>query len=77
MQSVQIFDLDLLYSVLEANGVKEFIFIITGLVVTLRTFHGELDQVKKEEPVLLRGVNIVKKLGFPDVIMPGKWLCHG
>lgn len=43
-----------------------------GLVVTLRMFHGELDQVKKEEPVLLRGVNIVKKLGFPDVIMPGK-----
>ena len=34
-------------------------------------FHGDLDQVKKEEPVLLRGVNVVKKLGFPDVIMPG------
>ena len=42
-----------------------------GLVVTLRMFHGDLDQVKKEEPVLLRGVNVVKKLGFPDVIMPG------
>ena len=48
---------------------------ITGLVVTLRMFHGELEQVKKEEPVLLRGVNVVKKLGFPDVIMPGKTQC--
>ncbi len=35
-------------------------------------FHGDLEQVRREEPVLLRGVNVTKKLGFADVIMPGE-----
>jgi hypothetical protein len=33
--------------------------------------HGDLEKVKKEEPLLLKGAAITRKLGFSDVIMPG------
>lgn len=42
-----------------------------GIVVGVRMLHGDLEQVRKEEPVLMRGIAITRKLGFSDVIMPG------
>lgn len=44
----------------------------SGIYVSLRMFHGDLDKVQHENPLLLpKGIPIVRKLGFPDVIMPG------
>ncbi|XP_058116112.1 dedicator of cytokinesis protein 3 [Anopheles ziemanni] len=42
-----------------------------GLVVSMKLLHGEISQVKQEQPVLFQGTAITKKIGFPDVIMPG------
>ncbi|XP_069759916.1 dedicator of cytokinesis protein 4-like isoform X6 [Narcine bancroftii] len=43
-----------------------------GLSVTLQLLHGDIDQIRREYPVLFtRGVAITRKLGFSDIIMPG------
>ncbi|XP_055588289.1 dedicator of cytokinesis protein 3 isoform X2 [Uranotaenia lowii] len=42
-----------------------------GLVVSLKLIHGGLNQARIEQPVLFQGTAITKKIGFPDVIMPG------
>ncbi|KAK2163113.1 hypothetical protein LSH36_85g03072 [Paralvinella palmiformis] len=39
--------------------------------VSLRLFCGDLQSVKKAEPVLLKSCAITRKMGFSDVIMPG------
>lgn len=33
--------------------------------------HGELNQIKEDNPLLFKNVSLTNKLGFPDVIMPG------
>lgn len=33
--------------------------------------HGELNQIKEDNPMLFKNTSLTKKLGFPDVIMPG------
>lgn len=33
--------------------------------------HGELSQVREENPLLFKNICLTKKLGFSDVIMPG------
>ncbi|XP_052889360.1 dedicator of cytokinesis protein 3 isoform X2 [Anopheles moucheti] len=42
-----------------------------GLVVSMKLLHGEISQAKLEQPILFQGTAITKKIGFPDVIMPG------
>ncbi|XP_076248536.1 dedicator of cytokinesis spg isoform X2 [Calliopsis andreniformis] len=42
-----------------------------GIVASLRVLHGELSQVREENPLLFKNVCLTKKLGFSDVIMPG------
>ncbi|XP_048404368.1 dedicator of cytokinesis protein 4 isoform X10 [Stegostoma tigrinum] len=43
-----------------------------GLSVALQLLHGDIDQIRREYPVLFtRGVAITRKLGFSDIIMPG------
>lgn len=42
-----------------------------GIVVSLRVLHGELSQVRVENPLLFKNICLTKKLGFSDVIMPG------
>lgn len=42
-----------------------------GIVVSLRMLHGELSQVRDENPLLFKNICLTKKLGFSDVIMPG------
>ncbi|KAG8233145.1 hypothetical protein J437_LFUL010375, partial [Ladona fulva] len=42
-----------------------------GIVVSLRMLHGELAQVREENPLLFKNVSLTRKLGFSDVIMPG------
>ncbi|XP_034947378.1 dedicator of cytokinesis protein 3 [Chelonus insularis] len=42
-----------------------------GIVVSLRVLHGELSQVREENPHLFKNVCLTRKLGFSDVIMPG------
>jgi len=42
-----------------------------GIVVSLKLLHGGLGQAKQEQPLLFQGSTITRKMGFPDVIMPG------
>ncbi|XP_061418833.1 LOW QUALITY PROTEIN: dedicator of cytokinesis protein 4 [Lethenteron reissneri] len=43
-----------------------------GLLVSLQLFHGDMEVVRRENPLALgRGVSIARKLGAAEVIMPG------
>uniref|UniRef100_A0A8C1C9M3 Dedicator of cytokinesis 3 n=2 Tax=Cyprinus carpio TaxID=7962 RepID=A0A8C1C9M3_CYPCA len=43
-----------------------------GLIISLQLLRGDMEQVRRENPMIFnRGVAITRKLGFPDVIMPG------
>ncbi|CAH1784994.1 unnamed protein product [Owenia fusiformis] len=43
-----------------------------GIVVSISMHHGELVDVQKAKPIIFtRGVAMVRKMGFSDVIMPG------
>ncbi|XP_016844337.1 dedicator of cytokinesis protein 3 isoform X2 [Nasonia vitripennis] len=42
-----------------------------GIVVSFRVLHGELCQVREDNPLLFKNICLTKKLGFSDVIMPG------
>ncbi|XP_053508766.1 dedicator of cytokinesis protein 3 isoform X4 [Ictalurus furcatus] len=43
-----------------------------GLIISLQLLRGETEQIRRENPMIFnRGVAITRKLGFPDVIMPG------
>lgn len=44
-----------------------------GLIISLQLLRGDTEQVRRENPLIFsRGVAITRKLGFPDVIMPGE-----
>ncbi|XP_061689804.1 dedicator of cytokinesis protein 3 isoform X3 [Syngnathoides biaculeatus] len=43
-----------------------------GLIISLQLLHGDLEELRRENKWLLSGsVAVTRKLGFPDVIMPG------
>ncbi|XP_058535055.1 dedicator of cytokinesis protein 3 isoform X7 [Ochotona princeps] len=43
-----------------------------GLIVSLQLLRGDMEQIRRENPMIFnRGLAITRKLGFPDVIMPG------
>ncbi|KAM7361573.1 dedicator of cytokinesis spg isoform 1-T1 [Cochliomyia hominivorax] len=42
-----------------------------GVTVALKLLHGGLGQARQEQPLLLQNSTITRKMGFPDVIMPG------
>ena len=43
-----------------------------GLFVTLKRMDGDLKQALKEHPHLITNTTVMaRKMGFPDVIMPG------
>ncbi|XP_039296231.1 LOW QUALITY PROTEIN: dedicator of cytokinesis protein 3 [Nilaparvata lugens] len=42
-----------------------------GIVMSLKLLHGELSQVREENPLLFKNISLTRKLGFADVIMPG------
>ncbi|XP_034725347.1 dedicator of cytokinesis protein 3-like [Etheostoma cragini] len=43
-----------------------------GLIISLQLLRGDIEQVRRENPLIFsRGVAMTRKLGFPDVIMPG------
>ncbi|CAD7092210.1 unnamed protein product [Hermetia illucens] len=42
-----------------------------GIVVSMKLLHGGLLQARQEQPTLFQGASITRKMGFPDVIMPG------
>jgi dedicator of cytokinesis protein 3 len=45
--------------------------LIPGIGISLKMLHGELPQVREENPLLFKNISLTKKLGFSDVIMPG------
>lgn len=42
-----------------------------GIALSLKLLHGELSQVREENPLLFKSISLTRKLGFSDVIMPG------
>lgn len=54
------------YSPINANSNNSF-----GIVVSIKLLHGELFQARQEQPLLFQGTTITRKIGFPDIIMPG------
>ena len=45
---------------------------LTGMWLTLQMMHGDLDHVRESYPMLVNPQTVVvRKQGFPDVIMPG------
>ncbi|KAB1264084.1 Dedicator of cytokinesis protein 3, partial [Camelus dromedarius] len=43
-----------------------------GLIISLQLLRGDMEQIRRENPMIFnRGLAITRKLGFPDVIMPG------
>lgn len=49
------------------------VWLVPGLAVALQLLHGDIEQLRREYMVLFtRGVSITRKLGFSDVIMPGR-----
>lgn len=51
----------------------ELLFFCAGLAVALQLLHGDIEQLRREYMVLFtRGVSITRKLGFSDIIMPGR-----
>lgn len=52
-------------------------FYTTGLWVTLKLLPGDIHQIRKEFPHLVdRSTAVARKMGFPEIIMPGKLLCE-
>jgi hypothetical protein len=47
------------------------ISLLSGIVISLKMLHGELLQVREENPILFKNISLTRKLGFSDVIMPG------
>uniref|UniRef100_A0A8C7DXK5 Dedicator of cytokinesis 3 n=1 Tax=Oncorhynchus kisutch TaxID=8019 RepID=A0A8C7DXK5_ONCKI len=48
------------------------VFFSSGLIISLQLLRGEMEQIRRENPMIFnRGVALTRKLGFPDVIMPG------
>lgn len=37
----------------------------------MKMYHGQLNQIKEDNPLLFKNMSLTNKLGFPDVIMPG------
>lgn len=54
------------FSLLNVGGPNTY-----GLSISLKLLHGGLGQAKKDQPLLFQGTTITRKIGFPDVIMPG------
>ena len=44
---------------------------VPGVLLSLRVLHGGLAQLRRDSPLLLKHAAVTRKLGFPDVIMPG------
>lgn len=53
------------YPTMQTNGASY------GIGISARMLHGELLQARQKQPLLFQGASVTKKLGFPDIIMPG------
>lgn len=73
------FGLDETISV-SVHAISVLLFLILfsfnlGLAVSLQLLHGDIEQIRREySSVFSHGVSITRKLGFSNIIMPGKWL---
>ena len=44
-----------------------------AITISLRTLHGRLAELKTDYPLLFtKSTEVVRKLGFPDIIVPGE-----
>lgn len=54
------------------NKISKVLCLTSALTVSMQVLHGDIANVKKEDPVLFsRGVAQIPKLGSSDVITPG------
>lgn len=54
------------FSPINTNGSNTY-----GISVAIKMLHGELVQLRQEQPLLFQGTTIARKMGFADIIMPG------
>lgn len=58
--------------VLTSASLNFFTCLLAGLFVTLKLLPGDLSQVRKDYPHFVdRSTAIVRKMGFPEIILPG------
>ncbi len=43
----------------------------TGIDVSLKLLDGSFAKVEEENPMVLKNMSLTRKMGYPDVIMPG------
>ncbi|KAF3855665.1 hypothetical protein F7725_016388 [Dissostichus mawsoni] len=57
---------------MRTNGTRSTRTSSASLIISLQLLRGDMDQLRRENPLIFsRGVAMTRKLGFPDVIMPG------
>lgn len=55
-----------------STSLNFFTCLLAGLFVTLKLLPGDLAQVRKDYPHFVdRSTAIVRKMGFPEIILPG------
>lgn len=60
--------------VLQCASLNFFTCLLAGLFVTLKLLPGDLAQVRKDYPHFVdRSTAIVRKMGFPEIILPGEF----
>lgn len=56
----------------DAPSITTACLLVSGLFVTLKLLPGDVFQVKKDYPHFVdRTTAIVRKMGFPEIILPG------
>lgn len=43
----------------------------TGIDISVKLLDGSFTKVEEENPLLFKNVSLTRKMGYPDVIMPG------
>lgn len=59
------------YQPIATTGSSSQAGVNQGILVSLKLLHGGLGQARIEQPLLFQSATITRKIGFPDVIMPG------
>lgn len=58
---------------MQSASLNFFTCLLAGLFVTMKLLPGDLAQVRKDYPHFVdRSTAIVRKMGFPEIILPGE-----
>lgn len=48
----------------------------TGIDISIKLLDGSFAKIEEENPIILKNTSVTRKMGYPDVIMPGdiRWV---